>query len=169
MALKRQFDMTATFSMASMTDVIFLLLIFFMVTSTFVFPNALEVNLPESDSKTTLKPAARIYLDKEDNVATMYGEGSEWQRIDDDTQLTAFLTQVYNDAKAEATDSVAPSAAFVALYADREVPYGRVVEVLNLGAESDVRVVLATQAPTNAPAATPAAETTEAPAPADGE
>lgn len=41
MALKRQHDMMAAFSMASMTDVIFLLLIFFMVTSTFVFPNAL--------------------------------------------------------------------------------------------------------------------------------
>lgn len=38
MALKRQQDMLATFSMASMTDVIFLLLVFFMVTSTFVSP-----------------------------------------------------------------------------------------------------------------------------------
>ncbi|MDE6099831.1 MAG: biopolymer transporter ExbD, partial [Paramuribaculum sp.] len=47
MALKRQYDMTSLFSMASMTDVIFLLLIFFMVTSTFVFPTALEVNLPQ--------------------------------------------------------------------------------------------------------------------------
>ena len=46
MALKRQHDMLSMFSMASMTDVIFLLLIFFMVTSTFVFPSALEVNLP---------------------------------------------------------------------------------------------------------------------------
>lgn len=48
MALKRQHDMMAMFSMASMTDVIFLLLIFFMITSTFVFPTALEVNLPQS-------------------------------------------------------------------------------------------------------------------------
>ena len=48
MALKRQYDMTALFSMASMTDIIFLLLIFFMVTSTYVFPTALELNLPQS-------------------------------------------------------------------------------------------------------------------------
>ena len=40
--------MMTVFNMASMTDVIFLLLIFFMVTSTFVFPSALEVNLPQS-------------------------------------------------------------------------------------------------------------------------
>ena len=38
----------ASYSMASMTDVIFLLLIFFMVTSTFVSPTALEVDLPKS-------------------------------------------------------------------------------------------------------------------------
>ena len=54
MALKRQHDMMAMFPMASMTDVIFLLLIFFMITSTFVFPTALEVNLPQSTVQTAL-------------------------------------------------------------------------------------------------------------------
>ena len=48
MALKRRNRIEASFSMASMTDVIFLLLIFFMVTSTFVFPNAIKVLLPQS-------------------------------------------------------------------------------------------------------------------------
>ena len=147
MALKRQFDMSATFSMASMTDVIFLLLIFFMVTSTFVFPNALEVNLPESDGKTALKPSARIYLDTEGRTATMYGEGSDWQLIEDDSQLAAFL-QVVNQ---QSEDSLAT---FVGLYADKEVPYGRVVDILNLGSERGVRVVLATSAPASAPIAT---------------
>ena len=42
MALKRRTKINAAFSMASMTDVIFLLLIFFMVTSTVVVPNAIE-------------------------------------------------------------------------------------------------------------------------------
>ncbi len=65
MALKRQYDMTSLFSMASMTDVIFLLLIFFMVTSTFVFPTALEINLPQSSEQTALKPSTRLYIDKE--------------------------------------------------------------------------------------------------------
>ena len=81
MALKRQFDMSATFSMASLTDVIFLLLIFFMVTSTFVFPNALEVNLPESAETTALKPTARVYIDAEGQLATMYGEGNSLSLI----------------------------------------------------------------------------------------
>ncbi len=143
--------MSATFSMASMTDVIFLLLIFFMVTSTFVFPNALEVNLPESAAKTTLKPTARIYIDKDGKTATMYGEGSEWSLIEDDGQLTAFMKLLLQQEGQANTDEGGGHSSFVALYADKEVPYGCVVEILNLGAENSVRVVLATSAPAKAP------------------
>ncbi|MDE5554176.1 MAG: biopolymer transporter ExbD, partial [Muribaculaceae bacterium] len=67
MALKRQQDMMATFSMASMTDVIFLLLVFFLVTSTFVFPTALDINLPESAEQTPAKPTTRVFIDAESN------------------------------------------------------------------------------------------------------
>lgn len=141
MALKKQFPMSATFSMASMTDVIFLLLIFFMVTSAFVFPNALEVNLPESASQTTLKPSARIYIGADGQTRTMYGEGADWQEITDDEQLRTFITLVRQQ------EENPEAKAFVALYADSEVEYGRVVQVLNLGAECDVKVVLATSAP----------------------
>ena len=73
MALKKQHDMMAMFSMASMTDVIFLLLIFFMVTSTFVFPSALEVNLPQSTTQTALKPGTRVYIDKNQNIFASFG------------------------------------------------------------------------------------------------
>jgi len=38
------------FSMSSMTDIVFLLLIFFMLTSTFITPSGLQVNLPSSES-----------------------------------------------------------------------------------------------------------------------
>ena len=63
MALKRRNRIEASFSMASMTDVIFLLLIFFMVTSTFVFPNAIKVLLPKSKEQTAAKPLARLTID----------------------------------------------------------------------------------------------------------
>ena len=65
MALKRQQEMLATFSMASMTDVIFLLLVFFLVTSTFVFPTAVDVNLHEGTQQTAVKETKRVYIDKE--------------------------------------------------------------------------------------------------------
>ena len=65
MALKRQQDMLATFSMASMTDVVFLLLVFFMVTSAFVFPTALDIDLPQSSQQTAVKPSTRVFIDAE--------------------------------------------------------------------------------------------------------
>ena len=52
MALKRRTKVNEAFSMASMTDVIFLLLIFFMVTSTVVIPNAIKVTLPQAQKQT---------------------------------------------------------------------------------------------------------------------
>ena len=52
MALKRKTKVTDSFSMASMTDVIFLLLIFFLVTSTIVAPNVIKVSLPSAAAST---------------------------------------------------------------------------------------------------------------------
>lgn len=149
--------MSATFSMASMTDVIFLLLIFFMVTSTFVFPNALEVNLPESASQTTLKPSARIYVDIDGRTATMFGDEPEWQILEDDAQLRTFMQVVRQQSDGDDAAETG-GATFVGLYADKEVPYGRIVEILNLGAQCDVRVVLATTAPAETPDMTTVAD-----------
>ena len=74
MALKRKNRIEATFSMASMTDVIFLLLIFFMVTSTFVFPNAIKVNLPQSKQEMSVKPLARVTIDASLNYYVSVGK-----------------------------------------------------------------------------------------------
>ena len=50
MGLKRKAKVSAEFSMSSLTDIIFLLLIFFMLTSSLVAPNALNLKLPGSSS-----------------------------------------------------------------------------------------------------------------------
>lgn len=68
MALKKPFQTLDTFSMSSMTDVIFLLLIFFMVTSTLIFPAAIDVNLPQSSEQTSLKPITEVYIDAESKL-----------------------------------------------------------------------------------------------------
>ncbi len=66
MALKRKTKVNEAFSMASMTDVIFLLLIFFMVVSTLVVPNAIKVNLPSSQSTAPSEsPMVRLTLTAE--------------------------------------------------------------------------------------------------------
>ena len=74
MVLKRRNRIEASFSMASMTDVIFLLLIFFMVTSTFVFPNAIKVNLPQSKQQAAVKPLARVTIDASLNYYVSVGK-----------------------------------------------------------------------------------------------
>ncbi|MCM1517361.1 MAG: biopolymer transporter ExbD [Pseudoflavonifractor sp.] len=140
MALKRQHDMTAAFSMASMTDVIFLLLIFFMVTSTFVFPTALEVNLPQSSEQTAIKPGTRVFIDRELRLYASFGD-EEPQPVEADALLT-FLKMTQQSAPAE----------YIAIYADEEVPYGKIVEVLDLGARNNLKMVLATKPSIKTPA-----------------
>lgn len=68
MALKRRAKISPNFSMASMTDVIFLLLIFFMITSTVVSPNAIKVLLPQGKQQTSAKPLTRVIIDKDLNI-----------------------------------------------------------------------------------------------------
>jgi biopolymer transport protein ExbD len=64
MAIRARNKITASFSMASMTDLVFLLLIFFMITSTLVSPNALKLLLPQSNSQTNAKPLTTISISK---------------------------------------------------------------------------------------------------------
>ena len=133
MAIKRQHEMMSIFSMASMTDVIFLLLIFFMVTSTFVFPTALEVNLPQSGEQTAIKPGTRVYVDKGLNIYASFGDEEPQPMASEQLMTFLKLTQENNPDQ------------FIALYADEEVPYGKIVEILDKGARSNLKMVLATK------------------------
>ena len=134
MALKRQNEMLATYSMASMTDVIFLLLIFFMVTSTFVVPTAMEVNLPQGSTQTAIKPGTKVYIDKDQKIYCSFGD-NEPQLLEDEEQLITFLKLTQQNDPAH----------FVALYADEVVPYGTIVKILDRGSRANLKIVLATK------------------------
>lgn len=119
--------------MSSMTDVIFLLLIFFMVTSTIVFPNAIKVLLPQSKQQTSAAPQARVTIDQQLNYYVAFGnEKPSPVAIE---QITPWLQSV----KAEHEDM------YVTLFADETIPYSKVVEILNIGVENDFKMVLATR------------------------
>ena len=126
------------FSMASMTDVIFLLLIFFMVTSTFVFPSAIEVNLPQSSEQTAIKPTTRIYIKEngeiwaQQNTETTQGDTIKIQSPED---LRGFMQAVKDSDPSQ----------YIALHADEAVSYGKIVEILDMGTQEDIKVVLATK------------------------
>lgn len=141
MALKRPNDMMAAFSMASMTDVIFLLLVFFMVTSTFVFPTALDVNLPEGTEQSPAKPSTRVFID---SIGSYYVSIADAEPIPVPKDSLASVLLAVPDSVAEAG---------FAVYGDEAVAYGRVVEVLNLGAANSLKMVLATR-----PGASPASD-----------
>ena len=121
--------------MSSMTDIIFLLLIFFMITSTMVSPNAIKVLLPQSSQQTSAKPLTRVIIDRDLNYYTAFGNDDEMPILFE--QLTDFLIDC----------SQKEPEMYVALYADESVPYAEIVKVLNIANENQFKVVLATRRP----------------------
>jgi biopolymer transport protein ExbD len=118
-----------------MTDIIFLLLIFFMITSTMVSPNAIKVLLPQSSQQTSAKPLTRVIIDRDLNYYTAFGNDDEMPILFN--ELTDFLIEC---SKKEPD-------MYVALYADESVPYKEIVKVLNIANENQFKVVLATRRP----------------------
>ena len=135
MALKRRTKISPQFSMASMTDIIFLLLIFFMITSTMVSPNAIKVLLPQGSQQTSAKPLTRVIIDKQLNCYVAFGNQDEMPVSWD--ELPAFL----QDCATKEPEM------YVALYADETIPYREIVKVLNIANENQFKMVLATRRP----------------------
>lgn len=104
----------ASFSMASMSDLVFLLLIFFMITSTLVAPNAIKLLLPSSNSKTMAKQTVTVYINENQNFFV-----EELQVNEDilESQIAQKLT-----GQTEGT---------VVLRADKSVPVQHIVTVID--------------------------------------
>ena len=135
MALKRKTKINPNFSMASMTDIIFLLLIFFMVTSTVVIPNAIKVNLPQAQRQTAVKPLTRVTIDKDLNYYAGYGNQRDIKVTFND--IVPFLQERFEKE---------PDM-HVALYADEKVPYGEVVKVMHIAYANQFSMVLMSRPP----------------------
>ncbi len=141
MALKRTFNTLDTFSMSSMTDVIFLLLIFFMVTSTLIFPAAIDVNLPQSSEQTSKKPLTEVYVDSLSQFYIVMDRtdsipSASTPRPVTHDELISVLTLIQQQ----------DSTRGIALYADEKVEYGKIVEILDMAARRKMKMVLATKA-----------------------
>lgn len=133
MALKQRHTIESGFSMASMTDVIFLLLIFFMITSTIVVPSAIKVLLPKAQQQAQAKPLTRVTIDAD--MRYYVAEGGDIEREVPFEAITPFLEASYNED---------PNI-FVALYADENVPYREVVKILDLANQHKFKMVLMTR------------------------
>lgn len=129
MALKRSNKLSSAFSMSSMTDIIFLLLIFFMLTSTLVHPNALKLLLPQSANQTSAKPNTSVSITKDLRYYV------ETKRIDfKDLEPTL-------QAKLGAQPDL-----YIALHVDETVPMKEVVKVMNIAKKNKYKLILATRA-----------------------
>jgi len=127
MNLRSRNKISAEFSMSSMTDIIFLLLIFFMLTSTLVSPNALKLLLPKSNSQTLAKQTLSVSITKELD----YYIGNKKIGFE---ELSSKLNEV--TLKSEETTIV--------LNAEKSVPIENVVKVMDLANKLHLKMVLAT-------------------------
>ncbi|MBQ6771251.1 MAG: biopolymer transporter ExbD [Bacteroidales bacterium] len=98
MAIKSRNKVEPTFNSSSMSDLVFLLLIFFMLTSTLVAPNAIKLMLPSSSSKTMAKQTVTVYINEETTYFVDETQADETQlmelingKIGTDTQATVVL------------------------------------------------------------------------------
>ena len=133
MALKKRNKASASFSMSSMTDLVFLLLIFFMITSTVVTPSAIKLLLPQSSSQATAKPLTRVYINEHINFYVAEGKNQERQVAFE--EIEPFLQSVV----------LAEPEMYIALYADESVPYREIVKVLNIANKNKFKLVIATR------------------------
>ena len=134
MAINSRNKVEPTFNSSSMSDLVFLLLIFFMLTSTLVAPNAIKLMLPSSTSKTMAKQTVTVYVD----------ENYQYQvndiKVFDESQLMDLInTQIGNDPQAT-----------VVLRSDKTVPVQYIVNVIdavneiNNATGNNHKVILAT-------------------------
>ena len=128
MALRSKNKVSAAFSMSSMTDIVFLLLIFFMLTSTLVTTNALDLVLPNSTAQTV----------KKQRVSVSINENFEYFIDKEAVELKYIETQLI-DKLAGQDEQV------VVLRVDKSVPIEYAVEVMDIAYRNKFKIVLATQ------------------------
>ncbi|MDX1628372.1 MAG: biopolymer transporter ExbD [Fulvivirga sp.] len=127
MSLKSKHKVEPMFSMSSMTDIIFLLLIFFMLTSSFITPSGLPVNLPTSKASTV-----------------------ELQKVS--VTITKNLDYYVNDKKVskamlegELKSKLTGNEGVVVLHIDKSVPSEHLVEVAGIATLLEAKVSVATK------------------------
>ena len=131
MNLRSKNKISASFNMSSMTDIVFLLLIFFMLTSTLVSSNVLDLLLPSSKSQAIEKQVTSIEIKDQTNNEVLYHvNGNEIKLKNIEAKLLSIFKK--QDDKS------------IVLYVDKSVAVNHVVKILELGSRNKFKIVLAT-------------------------
>ena len=128
MALKSKNKISAAFSMSSMTDIVFLLLIFFMLTSTLVTTNALDLVLPNSNAQTVKKQRISVSINADLNYF-----------IDKEAVEFKYIENHLIDRLAGEEEQV------LVLRVDKSVPVEYAVEIMDIAYRNKFKIVLATE------------------------
>ncbi len=130
MELKRRSKVDSGFSMSSMTDIVFLLLIFFMITSTLVTPYAIkDMTLPKSDHQVSAKPNTTISITKD---LRYYVEGEEVSFWQIEPELKSIIEETPET--------------YIALHVDKSVPFSVVGKIRDIAVRNRYKLILATSA-----------------------
>ena len=135
MALRRTTKADPNIAMSSMTDIVFLLLIFFLVTSTLVNPNALKLLLPKSTGQVSAKATATVSIKD-------WGDDSYSYHINGNQQPVN-LEEVEDELVELLQSEEDPT---FSIYSDESVPIKEIVQVMNIAKRNHYKVILATQA-----------------------
>jgi biopolymer transport protein ExbD len=127
MGLQQKNKVDALFSMSSMTDIIFLLLIFFMLTSSFITPSGLSVNLPSSETSDIVMQEVTVSVTKDLQFSVN-------DQLVTREQLKSVLTPLLEGKKGQ-----------VVLHLDKEVPVEYLVEIGGIAAGLGANVSIATK------------------------
>jgi biopolymer transport protein ExbD len=131
MALKKRNKVNPNFSMSSMTDIVFLLLIFFMVTSTLIAPNAIKLLLPTSSNQTSATAITTISITEDLNY---FVEANQVPFED----IEGILQYKFSN---EPVDDIT-----ISLHSHQMVPIQEVVKVMNIAKNNGWKLILATSA-----------------------
>jgi len=128
MSLKSQNKINPNFSMSSMTDIVFLLLIFFMITSTLVTTNALKIELPTSSADALKQQVVSISITQD---LRYFINNEPVEQIFLESTVREYFNSYENPT--------------LVLRAEKTVPIEYAVEVLDLAYRNNYKIVLATQ------------------------
>jgi biopolymer transport protein ExbD len=134
MAIKRNTKVLSDMSMSSMTDLVFLLLIFFLITSTLVNPNALKLLLPKSTGQVSAKATVSVSIkDWGNDLYTYHLNGDETP-----VQFSDLEDGLVSQLQSEEDPTFS-------IYSDETVPVREIVAVMNIAKRNHYKVILATQ------------------------
>ncbi|MDR2362579.1 MAG: biopolymer transporter ExbD [Prevotellaceae bacterium] len=134
MAIRTKVNVDPSFPLSSMTDLVFLLLIFFMISSTLINTNALKLLLPKSTNQISTKPEAVV------SIKHLLPSNTLLYYVNSTKKSVAFsdIERLLQQQLSETDDPV------VSIYADKTAPVGIIVDVMNIAKRNKYKVLLAT-------------------------